>query len=125
MKRTFAAAILALLAVTAMPTTATADADVFSGDYIIHGCKSLEGPNKHASAETENRAFECLGAVASLAIIGRDNHVICPPLGVSIDDEIKVAVKYMDDHPDLQNRPFPTLINNSLIAEWPCPPKSQ
>ena len=55
MKRTIAAATVALFTIV-ISHAATADADVFSGNYIVHGCKSLQRPNNNANLDAHGLA---------------------------------------------------------------------
>jgi Rap1a immunity proteins len=125
--RIFAAALFALLAVTA-PTRAEAE-DVLSGGFLLPGCEILTGdlPIESLSPTTALQMtkpeISCLAAVHTAALIMHQDKVICPPAegdGLTQLDEERAVVHYMTANPQFLKNSYASLIYVALKTTWPC-----
>jgi hypothetical protein len=116
-RRHYFAAVFALLILT---TPAFADEDRHSGNSIFDGCNTDPDVFNRADIVTKSLAFECLGAIQGVMFMGIANREICPPDNFTGNQERKIVVKYMSDHPDKLNLPYPELILTALRNAWPC-----
>ena len=47
--------------------------------------------------------------------------ILCEPKGVNLEQELKVLVKNMDDHPEELQERTEQLATSAFIKAWPCP----
>jgi Rap1a immunity proteins len=45
----------------------------------------------------------------------------CPPPRVALGQNLKIVVKYWDDHPEQMNDDFTLLAVRAFNQVWPCP----
>jgi hypothetical protein len=113
--------LAALLIVLAVVFPAYADNDPLGGDAIVNGCNPANLSTYETNELNDNNNFWlCVGAVTSAEDIMQHLGAICPPQGVSGDQELRVVYKYMQDNPNKLHLRYPTLIFNALVSAWPC-----
>lgn len=91
--------------------------DVMSANIIMPGCRYLLQPETSPSDKMVYLiAAKCNGLVEGIAFAA-----VCTPDGaVTIDQTIRVVVKYIDGRPERQHEDFKALALEALRAAWPC-----
>jgi hypothetical protein len=67
---------------------------------------------------------ECYGAIDATFMLRRalDRSIrFCPPPRVAMEQNVKIVVKYLDDHPEQMNDDFTLLVVRAFNQVWPCP----
>jgi hypothetical protein len=127
MKRTFAAATFALLAMTA-PASADADADADnpSGTMFYQSCIAaasiIEGNAPSDALDKASMCFGALTAIIKLEPFLKPEAAMCPPKGTKITyaQMILVVVNYLKTHPEKLHQNFHMLAMLALHEAWPC-----
>jgi hypothetical protein len=120
MKRPIAAS-LAACAVWSMP--ARSEPADLSANYLMPGCRHIVavGPGRIAmnarNAQTVYTGGWCAGFVTGIALV---NPGSCPPAGSTIDQTLRVVVKYVDERPQRMHEDFSVLVQEALATTWPC-----
>ena len=113
------AAIFALLFGLTWPSRAEIDRS--SGNHMLEPCRDVPllgvVPLDHA---TENDAFVCMGIAIGVWYTGSNWFCWRVP-NATVDQVIRISVKFMDEHPAMLNQPLATLIMDALLEAWPCP----
>jgi hypothetical protein len=92
-----------------------------SGNYMLPLCQ-------HAVAVTISSQpnvwdGECMAVISTLFFLGRglaDPWKICPPNYVTNQQGLRIAVKYMEAHPEKLHLNFKELAMSALAETWPC-----
>jgi hypothetical protein len=66
---------------------------------------------------------ECTGILNTLAFLSRrlpDPWKFCPPNNVNTEQAARIAVKYMEAHPEKLNLNFKVLAMLALVEAWPA-----
>jgi hypothetical protein len=92
-----------------------------SGNDLLSACKgSTEAARSPIEAYKQGI---CLG-MASSTFLGANtlnaNSRFCAPKGVTVGQAMKVAVSYMEAHPQSLQMPLHVLLLDSYRAAWPC-----
>jgi hypothetical protein len=87
-----------------------------SADEIMAACKSVMS-TPHNASEAQEQGF-CVGAVEG---IGHVDPGICPPMGSTLDQWIRVVIRYIDSRPARLQEDFFKLAQEALRDAWPCP----
>jgi hypothetical protein len=91
-------------------TAQTANGHKTTANFLADKCK-----NWNTSGSFE--AGYCVGFIT-----GVDSQVEnCPGDDVTRGQVIKVAVKYMDDHPEELDQAASTVVRRALVKAFPCP----
>ena len=125
MKRTFTAALFALLAV-ASPVRAAAD-DA-SGTMFYQSCMAAASIVEGNTSENMRDALDaamCFGSVTAISNLEpflKPEYAMCPPKGTKITyaQLILVVAKYLKMHPEQLNYNFHMLAMFALHNAWPC-----
>ena len=95
-------------------------ADYFSANSFMPGCRSIieKGPGRFAvtNAQTAFDSGRCVGFVTGIAAIDPGS---CAPT-VTLDQLLRVVVKYIDERPQLMHERFADLVQQALATAWPC-----
>ena len=113
MKRITALIVLALG--VALATPALADDDQTSGNYWLHECK--KDPKQRAELSGTFQYGWCFGVIYGLSV----HPQLCVPTSVPVVQEMDVALKYLENHPETRHRPFRLLALEALKEAFPAP----
>jgi hypothetical protein len=120
-----------LALVLAMPSMALSGTRDDSANFMMHGCRDgLSGdPNKTAFFN----AGLCAGAVDAIVFAGSVECVelqkgnltgfvrgIDPPKGFTVEQAMRIVVKYIDARPERMHELFFGLAWDALAEAWPC-----
>jgi hypothetical protein len=114
----FAAVAAALLLTSGLRAQ---DVDRGSANYMLKHCKAALGSDM---ASVDPFAVTCFATINTYAYIGTSLNAeskFCAPKGVTVQQMIRVAVKYMEDRPAQLHHPFRALSLVALHEPWPCP----
>jgi hypothetical protein len=102
---------------------ATSSAMAFTGTNDVEGCRAAASGIKTSDYELVFAAGLCTGIVEGLmwSLPVAANKILCKPEGMTIGQELKVLVKYMDDHPEELQESTMQLATSAFIKAWPCP----
>jgi len=107
--------ITVLATVFSLPAYAQEDTD--SGNYIVESCN----PNHDASnVEINDKWFICAGAVNTAVFLMAAHHDACVPEKVTLEQEMRVVYKTMEEEPDQLHINYVILIAAALQKAWPC-----
>jgi hypothetical protein len=108
----------ALMALTV--STASAEPDYFSANYVLPGCKKnvAEGGRSTADEYSHIMGF-CLGVIYAL---GPRVWAGCvnAPNGLTLQQEARVVVRYIEARPERMHELFMNLAAEALLNAWPC-----
>jgi hypothetical protein len=103
----------------------TATAYDESGNDIVQGCEAAAAfrfPTANLSSTTVSNGWVCLGEVQATEYMMQIHHDLClPSVNVTVGQSMRVATKYMEDHPAELEEKFPELIFRAFREAWPCP----
>jgi hypothetical protein len=96
---------------------------VRSGNDIREACEILIQPGGQRGDVEHAKAGYCLGFVSALLFTGHwlaepDN--FCPPVGVTVDQAIRVFLKYLNENPDRTHGRSEVLGRIAFSTAWPC-----
>lgn len=96
---------------------------VRTGNDIREACEILIQPGGPRGDVQNAKAGYCLGFVTAMLFTGHwlaepDN--FCPPVGVSVDQAIRVFLKYLNQNPDRTHQPSEVLARLAFSATWRC-----
>jgi hypothetical protein len=97
-----------------------------SGKTYEFGCRLLASDTRVPTDKIEAvKVGECSGAIDAIFMLRRalDQSIrFCPPpRGVTLRNNAKIVVKYLDDHPEQMNNDFTLLVVSAFDQAWPCP----
>jgi hypothetical protein len=87
-----------------------------SANEVVAACKSVMS-TPHNASEAQKQGF-CAGAVES---IGHVDPGTCPPMGSTLDQWLRVVIRYIDGRPARRQEDFYKLAQEALRDAWPCP----
>ena len=92
-----------------------------SANALMQACRSAihEGPPPYTTKNTQ-AAYDngwCHGFINAIAVVDPS---ICRPPGVTIDQTLRVVVKYIDERPQRMHEDFAILVQEALATTWPC-----
>ena len=111
--------ILAVLSVFVFVSTACAEEDVNSGNYVLEGCQALADSNR-LSQNNLMKVGVCAGAITAVSDIMTARKAMCLPQGVTHQQSAMVVSKYMLNHPEELNEGYTMLIAQAFHDAWPC-----
>jgi len=111
--------LMTAIGLASVSTMAAAQVDVSSGNAYITSCKS------YFLKQSGFTFFEglCAGAVTAHLFLAsglRPDVRFCAPLEVTVAQGVRVAVAYMEAHPDQLHLPFQGLVHDAFRKAWPC-----
>jgi hypothetical protein len=98
--------------------SALAEADMYSANFMIAGCRLLLQPDLPNTSKEAFYIGQCTGVIEGL--IYAASGVVCLPVGATQGQAIHVVVKYIDDRPARLHENFKPLALEALQAAWPC-----
>jgi len=91
------------------------------GNKLLPMCQaavaSLGSSTWKDTHESYNTSF-CYGLIEGITMVSPD---ICPAAGVTIGQELRVVVKFLEDHPASLNQDESSLLLKALSRAFPCP----
>ena len=118
-----AAAYIAMLSVTghAQPTP-------FNANDVMKGCRAVIAKTKSEDAALWFLRGICMGTVSTLAgaatafeSAAKGTIGVCIPAGtVSVNQQVRVVVRYIDARPNRLREDFRVLALEALKDAWPC-----
>ncbi len=114
MHRPFSALAVVVVCVS-LNASALAEEDIDSANFVMPGCRAYLAevvPPEHRFA-----AAFCTGRIKKFVSMSPD---ICVPQDVTVGQEVRVVVKYIDDRPARLHEDFRDLALEALRAAWPC-----
>jgi hypothetical protein len=87
-----------------------------NANEIVAACKSVMS-TPHNASEAQKQGF-CAGAVEG---IGHVDPGICTPMGSTLEQWIRVVIRYIDSRPARLQEDFYKLAQEALRDAWPCP----
>jgi Rap1a immunity proteins len=119
---------LTLSVALASCAVAKAEADIYSANAVLPGCKALRGFPNPASGMiriSDRDQGYCAGLIDGIAWVMRDNSDLgagCAhyPKGVSLGQQIQVVIHYIEARPNRLHESFNRLVVEALIDAWPC-----
>ena len=109
-----AGAILSLVLGSIGPLRAN---EIQSAKWAMPGCHELI--DRHGYDE-QFRQGVCAGQINALMDLANELG-LCAPAGMTSGQAYRVVVKYIDNHPALQNEMFTELAWEALRKAWACP----
>jgi hypothetical protein len=109
------AVLLLLLSGFVVPCESGQHADMQSGNYLISACTITLSSN----AQSMGQAFDdgyCVGLITGASFMTPQ----CFSGGVTVNQEIRVVMKYLQDHPELLNQSGAGLVAKALTEAFPC-----
>lgn len=91
--------------------------EVQSAKWAMPGCHELV--DRQAYGEPFRQGV-CAGQIDTLMDLANELG-LCAPAGMTSGQAYRVVVKYIDNHPALQNQMFTELAWEALRKAWPCP----
>jgi hypothetical protein len=117
--------------VLAMPSMALSETRDDSANFMMHGCRDALSSDAKKIAYAP--AGMCIGAVAAIVFKG---NVECtgfqkgyipspgwgvdPPHGFTVEQAMRIVVKYIDARPERMHEMFFILADEALSEAWPC-----
>jgi Rap1a immunity proteins len=116
--------ILGLLAIAVSVSSAAAQQDINSANFMLPHCKGFL--SRQQSPTSPSDAFEqgvCAGTITAFAFVARVLPVqmrYCYPDGVTPSQMIPVVIKYIEARPARLHESFRELALEALRDAWPC-----
>jgi hypothetical protein len=110
--------LILFLLYAGMNDAARAAENFSSGNYLLPHCKALIEGSSFTAWEGQ-----CAGLISSLAWIGNDlppNLRFCRPNEVTLIQQERVVVRYLEQHPEILHLDFRDLVIQAMRQAWPC-----
>jgi hypothetical protein len=88
----------------------------FTANDVMVGCRIFTDPNNNSKPYDQGT---CAGMIAGISYMG-NGAVYCAPSGVTMGQQLRVAVQYIDARPTRTHEDFRKLALEALKAAWPC-----
>jgi hypothetical protein len=93
---------------------------VSDGNDLLPRCKAFVDSSENPNWKDSHEAFSvgyCLGLVNGISFSAPD---VCPTQGVTVLQEVRVVVKYLEDNPQILNLNGAMLTERALSRAFPC-----
>lgn len=104
--------VLVILVLLARSATAHGGTSTDTGNDLANLCSEGDKADGHFEGGV------CAGFIIGVSVVIDD---VCRAANVTNGQVIKVARKYLDDHPEELNLPAQTLVHRALTKAFPCP----
>jgi hypothetical protein len=114
---------LAAATLIAVLTTTGAEAQGWSADYVLPGCRRAAASVGANDEETILKAGVCIGVSHTLIVTGSlltPAQQFCPPASVTAIQAAQVALSYIDARPARWHERFHWLALEAFREAWPC-----
>src|SRR5262245_8545880 len=109
------------LAIASPTSTATAQSDQVSGNYMLRGCKDVaEQRTQVADAALTGK---CVGVIETLMLLQEVLPAaarFCAPASSNFPQVARIVVKFMEANPQRTHEPLVLLAQEALNKAWPC-----
>lgn len=115
--------ILAFIFSASMIAVEQSTSSAFDGNQLLPKCQAAIGSMDGIVWKNTDEAWGagiCGGLVAG---IGYASALVCLPDGVTIGQQVRVVVKYLNDHPEQLQHDERNLIDVALASSFPCKKK--
>jgi len=96
--------------------------DYAGGNWLLVSCqatlKQSDDPSSHPNLYEAYRDGFCRGIVEG---VSNASPKVCPPENSTYGQQVRVVVKYMQDHPEELHMRNTTLLEKALAKAFPCP----
>jgi len=93
------------------------------GNELLPACQAtVDNMNDRTKSIDPFDAGYCMGLVHGVSFLGEAHGTSCD-VGVSLGQEVRVVVKYLNDHPAELDEDGAILVAEALHRAWPCPNK--
>lgn len=92
-----------------------------TGNDLLPACQAAidsSGRSYWTDVHEPFQAGFCLGLIEGVSAV---SHHVCPPEGVTLQQEARIIVKFLKDNPDKLNRTESILTVMALSKAFPCP----
>jgi hypothetical protein len=93
-----------------------------TGSYTLPGCKAFTQRDVMPNATQFTQGI-CIGVIDTLLSLGAnlpEPARFCPPPEATVGEAVRVAVIYLEEHPDKLGLNFKTLSTVAFRNMWPC-----
>ena len=121
--------VLAAACIAMLPVTGHAQPSPTSANQVMQGCRAFLAW-KWDRAESRDDTFlsgACVGIVSALGAAATDSELsikgttgVCVPEGVTMGQQVRVVVTYIDARPNRLHENFYVLTMEALRDAWPC-----
>jgi hypothetical protein len=91
------------------------------GNYLLGSCqitiRLVDNPNAKQDVYEAWRNGICQGVVQG---VGETSNLVCPAEHVTIGQEVRVVLKFLQDHPEKLNLRGTKLVEEALAQAFPC-----
>jgi hypothetical protein len=98
--------------------------DITSGSYLLGSCQITvsvtDNPNNTLSPYEAWRDGYCRGIIEGINAGATLSSRLCSPDGVTYSQEVRVVVKFLQDHPEKLNQRGTKLVFEALTQAFPC-----
>jgi hypothetical protein len=117
MRKQYAVAIAAALALLAQPGIAAAQSSyAASANAIMPGCRNFIAENNRDL----HLLGDCVGTVSTMFYFGETHFEICAPNGATVGQAVRVVTLYIDRRPERMHENFKAIALEALQQAWPC-----
>jgi Rap1a immunity proteins len=109
-----------ILAACALWSVAGHCEEDLSGNSFMAGCRFNIERGGTAYAREMQLVYDsgrCNGFVTAIALTDLG---VCLPPGATIDQMLRIVVRYVDGRPERAHEHFASLARDALTAAWPC-----
>jgi hypothetical protein len=115
-----------LIMATVMWASSAVSQYSFSGNDLLAGCKAfVEQSAPHGAGYPEAIHMGiCIGSIKAVQDLGTGlgpPRRSCPPKDSDLSQAARVAVSFLERHPERLQEPLLILVADALAAAWPCP----
>ena len=122
--RRLVSAALFCLALPCVWSFAAHGESVTSGNRLLPYCKrAMDEPSMATNVDDALNIGFCLGLAHAFLNLGDDlwpSAHLCPPQNALVNRTLRVAVHYMEAHPERLHEPIAELFIEALQQAWPC-----
>jgi hypothetical protein len=88
----------------------------FTANEVMVGCRNFTDPNNSSNHYEQGM---CAGLIAGISYMG-EGSAYCTPFGVTMGQQLRAAVQYIDARPARMHEDFRKLALEAMQAAWPC-----
>jgi hypothetical protein len=117
------AIIVSLVLLITSPAFAATTTGIYDGNELLSQCKeAVKVGEGRVTGVNYFDAGYCLGVIMTVNFMWGDTS-FCIPAKVTNDQEVRVVVKFLNDHPEQLHISEFLLVNGALVNVWPCKKK--
>ena len=108
-----------LLVILCVPAGAQ---ELESGDFMLDACRGFVMGEAQRPLSQRLQGM-CIGIIDTLLTVGEHfplESLYCRPPGLTLNEGVRVVVKYLEEHSDLLDQDFKLLSMIAFREAWPC-----